>query len=84
MGYGITIFITSSISLFIKVKKHIYFDLSKSNIVIFLLLSIFTFIVLRFFTNNFLNNLFIIKNLTVITITMFIFIILSFFGIESE
>ena len=87
MGYGITIFITSSISLFInlrEVKKHIYFDLSKSNIVIFLLLSIFTFIVLRFFTNNFLNNLFIIKNLTVITITMFIFIILSFFGIESE
>lgn len=87
MGYGITIFITSSVSLFInlrEVQKHIYLDLSKSNIIIFLLLSILIFMILRVFTNNFLNDLFIVKNLIVISLTFLIFTVLSFFGIEEE
>lgn len=87
MGYGITIFISSSVSLFINLKevqKHIYLDLSKSNISIFLLLSVLIFMILRLFTNSFLNNLFITKNIIVISLTFIIFTILSFFGIEDE
>ena len=87
MGYGIVIFISSSISLFMslyEIKKHIYLNLSKINIFIYLLLSLLIFVTLKSFSNHFLNNLFIIKNLTIITITTFIFIILSFFGIEEE
>ncbi|WP_195428808.1 stage V sporulation protein B [Clostridium sp. D46t1_190503_E9] len=87
MGYGITIFITSSVSLFInlrEVQKHIYLDLSTSNISIFLLLSVLIFMILRLFTTNFLNDLFITKNLIVISLTFLIFTVLSFFGIEEE
>lgn len=87
MGYGITIFITSSVSLFInlrEVQKHIYLALSKSNISIFLLLSVLIFMILKLFTAKFLNNLFITKNLIIISLTFIIFTVLSFFGIEDE
>lgn len=87
MGYAITIFIASIVSLFInlrEVQKHIYLDLSKSNIIIFSLLSLLIFMVLKLFTNNFLNDLFIAKNLTVIIVTFLIFTGLSFFGVEEE
>lgn len=87
MGYGITLFLTSSVSLFInlrEVQKHIYLDLSKSNISIFLLLSVLIFMILRLFTNNFLSDLFIIKNLVIISLTFLIFTGLSFFGIDEE
>ncbi|WP_411168845.1 stage V sporulation protein B [Clostridium sp. MB05] len=87
MGYAISIFITSSVSLFInlrEVQKHIYLDLSKSNISIFLLLSILIFMILKVFTNNFLSNMFIAKNLIIISLTFIIFTFLSFFGIEEQ
>lgn len=87
MGYGITIFITSSVSLYInlrEVKKHIDLNLSSTNIFIFLLLSILIFLTLRVVTNTLLANYYIFKNLAVITITFGMFIILSFFGIEEE
>lgn len=87
MGYGITIFITSSVSLFInlrEVQKHIYLALSKSNISIFLLLSVLIFMILKLFTAKFLNDLFITKNLIIISLTFIIFTVLSFFGIEDE
>ena len=87
MGYGITIFITSCVSLYLnlrEVKKHIDLNLSKANIFIFLLLSILIFLTLRVITHTLLANYFIFKNLVIITITFATFIILSFFGIEEE
>lgn len=86
MGYGITLFITSSISLFInlrEVQKHIYLNLSKSNIIIFTLLSILLFIILKGLTSNILNNFIILKNILLIFITFSTFVALSFFGIEE-
>ena len=87
MGYGITMFITSCISLYLnlrEVKKHIDLNLSSANIFIFLLLSILLFLTLRVMANTLLANYFIFKNLVIITITFATFIILSFFGIQEE
>lgn len=87
MGYGITLFITSLISLVInlrEIQKHIYLNLSKSNIIIFILLSILIFIVLKVFSSNMLNDMMTIKNLIIIFITFGLFTALSFFGIEED
>lgn len=87
MGYGITLFITSSISLFInlrEVQKHIYLNLSRSNIIIFILLSILIFMILKTFTSNILNDFIVIKNIGIILLTFLTFTFLSFFGIEEE
>jgi stage V sporulation protein B len=87
MGYGITIFITTSISLFInlrEVKKHIDLDLSMTNIIIYLLLAVLIFLILRLVTNIFLKDFFIIKNIFVIVVTFMTFALLSFFGVEEE
>lgn len=87
MGYGITLFITSSISLLInlrEVQKHIYLNLSKSNIIIFILLAILTFMILRGLTGNILTNYITIKNILLIIVTFLIFIGLNFFGIEED
>lgn len=87
LGYALTLFITSSITLIInmyEVKKHLDLNLSKYNIVIFLLLALLTFLFLNIISKTILSNLFIIKNLIVIFCTFAIFAILSFFGIEDE
>lgn len=87
MGYGITLFITSLISLtinLIEIQKHIYLNLSKSNIIIFTLLSILIFILLKVLSRNMFNDMMIIKNLIIIFITFGLFTSLSFFGIEEE
>lgn len=87
IGYGITIFITSSLSLFInlrEVKKHMDLPLSVTNIIIYLLLTILIFIVYNMFTNLFLRNLFIIKNIVVAVLTFLTFAGLSFFGVEED
>lgn len=87
MGYGITLFFTSSISLFMnlrEVQKHIYLNLSISNIIIFILLSMLIFIILKVFTGNIFNNFMTIKNIALILITFLTFSALSFFGIEEE
>ncbi|ASW43763.1 stage V sporulation protein B [Clostridium isatidis] len=87
VGYGITIFITSSLSLFInlrEVKKHMDLPLSVTNIIIYLLLTILIFIVYNMFTNLFLRNLFIIKNIVVAVLTFLTFAGLSFFGVEED
>ena len=87
MGYGITLFITSLISLvinLIEIQKHIYLNLSKSNIIIFILLAILIFIVLKVLSRNMFNDMMIIKNLIIIFVTFGLFTALSFFGIEEE
>ena len=86
MGYGITLFITSSISLFInlrEVQKHIYLNLSFSNIIIFILLAILIFMILKIFNTYMFNNFIIIKNLSIIFISFVLFSVLSFFGIDD-
>ncbi|MBQ6820526.1 MAG: stage V sporulation protein B [Clostridium sp.] len=86
MGYGITLFITSSISLFInlrEVQKHIYLNLSFSNIIIFILLAILIFMILKIFNTYMFNNFIIIKNLLIIFISFVLFSVLSFFGIDD-
>ena len=85
-SYAITIFITSSISLIInihEIQKHIELNLSLTNILIFLLLSVLIFLMLRLFTAQLLDGLFIIKNLVIIVITYGLFAYLSTFGIEE-
>lgn len=87
MGYGITLFITSLISLvinLIEIQKHIYLNLSKSNIIIFILLAILIFIVLKVLSRNMFNDMMLIKNLIIIFVTFGLFTALSFFGIEEE
>ena len=87
LGYALTLFITSTITLVInmyEVKKHLYLNISKYNIVIFLLLSIFIFLFLNLLSKTILSNLFIAKNLIIILGTFAIFAILSFFGLEDD
>ena len=87
LGYALTLFITSTLTLIMnlyEVKKHLDLNLSKYNIAIFLLLSIFIFIFLNIISNTILSNLFISKNIIIILGTFAIFAVLSFFGIEED
>lgn len=87
LGYGITMFITSSLSLLInyrEIKKHIDISISLTNVVIFSLLAILIYLLLNLLISIFLKDLFIIKNLTIIILTFVIFAGLSFFGLEEE
>lgn len=86
-SYAITIFITSTLSLIInlhEINKYIDLTLSKVNIIIFLLLAIFSFIALKLFVNTFLDGLFITKNLIVIITTFSLFAYFSTFGLEDD
>lgn len=86
-SYAITIFITSTLSLIInlrEINKYIDITFSKVNIVIFLLLSILSFLALKLFVNTLLNEFFIIKNIIVILITFSLFAYLSTFGLEDD
>ena len=77
-GYVITLFFTSLVSLVInlyEVKKHIELKLSLANVIIFTLLAVLTFLVLRtiirkfFLPLNFANTIFII----ILTFVIFVF-----------
>lgn len=86
-SYAITIFITSTLSLIInlhEINKYIDLTLSKVNIIIFLLLSILIYILLRLAVNTFLSELFIIKNIVIIIATFGLFAYLSTFGLEDD
>mgnify|MGYP001604465307 CR=1 FL=1 len=82
-GYSITLFITSSFSILLnlhEVKKEIRIDISLTNVVIFILLSILTFLILNIFIKKFLYPLNTLETLFVILITFLIFIYYSKFG----
>ncbi|MBP1888972.1 stage V sporulation protein B [Clostridium moniliforme] len=82
-GYSITLFITSSFSILLnlhEVKKEIRIDISLTNVVIFILLSILTFLILNIFIKRFLYPLNTFETLFVILITFLIFIYYSKFG----
>lgn len=87
LGYALTLFITSIITLFInmyEVKKHLEINLSKYNIVIFSMLSLLIFLFLNIVARTILADLFIIKNLIIILGTFGIFALLSSLGIEDD
>ena len=87
LGYGLSIIITSSLSLFInlrEVKKHIDLEFSLTNIFIFLLLSLFIFLVMRVLSNFFFPSYSIFKNLFVMILTYLSFAGISFLGIEED
>ena len=82
-GYSLNLFITSVVSLVInlyEVRKEININLSLTNIIIFVLLSILTFLVLNIFIKNVLHPLSSIETLFIVAITFITFIYYSKFG----
>lgn len=82
-GYTITICIACSVSFmlnFYEVKKHIDINLNLSNIVIYILLSIFAFIVINIFSKHFFVNSQVINCVSVLFITFILFAYLGGFG----
>ena len=87
LGYGISIIITSSLSLIInlrEVKKHIDINFSLTNIFIYLLLSVLIFSVMRILSNILFPSYSILKNLFVVGLTYLSFAGISFLGVEEE
>lgn len=87
LGYGISIFITSTLSLIInlrEVKKHIDLNFSLTNIFIYLLLSMLIFLVMRLLSNVLFPSYSIFKNLFVVILTFLTFAGLSFLGVEED
>lgn len=86
LGYAITMFITSLLSLIInlyEVRKHLDLNLSMTNVIIFLLLSTLLFLALNLLATSLLSSLYLIKNIVIITLTFGSITILSFLGIEE-
>ncbi|ATD55650.1 stage V sporulation protein B [Clostridium chauvoei] len=87
LGYALTMFITSTLSLAInlyEVKKHLDLNLSKTNISIFILLSILIYMILNILSITLLKDLFIAKNIIICVLSFGIFAILSFFGVVED
>jgi len=83
LGYSITIIFATSISFLLnihEVKKHIDIKINPYNIVIYLLLSILVFLVIKILASHVFINSLIINNFMVIGITFFIFAYLGGFG----
>lgn len=82
-GYSITLLITSICSLIInlhEVKKAVYLNISLTNVIIFILLAILTFLALNIFIKTVLFPLNTLDILIVIFITFLLFIYYSKFG----
>ena len=82
-GYSLSLFITSSICLLInlyEVKKEINVDICLINIIIFVLLSVLTFLILNIIIKKFLFPLNTLEILLVVVVTFIIFIYYSHFG----
>lgn len=86
-SYAITILTSSCISFCInllEIKKHIEINLSISNIIIFSLLGILAYFLIKIIISLFLQDLFIIKNVVVILLTYGLFAYLSTFGTAED
>lgn len=82
-GYAITLFLTSLVSYIInihEIKKHIQLDISKTNTLIYLLLSLFVIIILNIFIKHILFPLNTIKNLLVIAIVLILYLYFGTLG----
>ncbi|WP_244833143.1 stage V sporulation protein B [Clostridium sp. BJN0001] len=63
-----------------EVKKHVDIDINFTNVIIYILLSILTFVVINIFAKNLFSQMIFLKVLFVTGISGFIFVYLSFFG----
>lgn len=82
-GYTITLFLTSVISVIInlyEVSKNIELDISITNVIIYLLLSVLVFFMLKAFIVCCISKLSLISSIVIILITFIIFIMLSKLG----
>lgn len=82
-GYAITLFVTSIISLIInlyEVKKCIEVEISITNVIVYFLLSILTYFILKIIITNFLLPITLFKSLLIIVLTFGIFVFLYKFG----
>ena len=82
-GYVITLIITSVISLIIniyEIKKTIDINISATNIVIYLLLSVLIFFVFNLIITNVLGTLSIFKNIIIMILIFGIFTFLETLG----
>lgn len=86
LGYSITIIIATSTSFLLniyEVKKHIDININPYNIVIYILLALLVFLVIKILATHLLAHSLIINNFMVIGLTFFIFAYLGSFG-ESD
>lgn len=86
-GYVITLFLTSVVSLVLnlyEVKKHIDLHLSFINFIIYILLSVFTFLLLNLIIGKLLLPLTFLKNIILILITFGIFVFWGTLGENEE
>lgn len=83
---AITIFTTSLISLIInlyEIKKHIDLTISKTNIIIFSLIGVFSYLLLQLISTTLLSNFFILKNIIIIGLSYGIFAYFSSYGLDE-
>lgn len=86
-GYVITLLLTSIISVIInlyEVKKTIDIQLSLTNIVIYILLSVLIYFIFSLIIKNFLGNLTLFKNIIIILLIFAIFTYLGTLGEEQS
>ncbi len=78
-----TIIIATSTSFLLnihEVKKHMDININIYNIIIYILLAFFVYLVIKIFAANVFSNYLIINNFMVIGLTFFIFAYLGGFG----
>ncbi|SFC78034.1 stage V sporulation protein B [Clostridium uliginosum] len=86
LGHSLTMFMSSGIGLILnlhEVNKHVNLNINKSNVIIYSLLGILSFLIINIFAHNIFNNFPVLKNISVMVLTFLIFIYLGTFG-ESE
>lgn len=82
-GYVITLFLTSIVSVIInlyEVTKNIDIDISLTNVIIYILLSILTYFILNILISKFVHPLNLTWSLLIIALTFGIFIFWGKFG----
>lgn len=85
-GYAITLFLTSLVSYVInihEIKKHIELDISKTNTLIYLLLSLLVIIILNMFIKHILLPLNTVESLLIIALVFIIYLYLGTLGDNS-
>ncbi len=85
-GYSITMFIACTVGFILnmyEVNKHIELNLNKSNITIYILLGLLTFIIVNIFSKHMFTNSLIINNFIIMGLVFSIFAYLGTFG-ETE
>ena len=86
LGYGIVMLISSSISLLMnlhEVKKHLDLDLNKVNIIIFILISLLFYMIIKLVLKFIVSGYSAMINVLIIAIVFSTFAFLTRFGLEE-